>query len=518
MAGVDPKPKARGGLLTSDHSKRGRRQVTIVDPATHQVTLLDPWEHAVLVLCDGTRDAKAIAKLLEPGVEGESVDVQAVRRSLELFEHERLIEPIAGANEPSPSAERAPASRAGPRTLAGLQDAYREWHKDPVLTGQILSGSAPFDQPRGYYRAGLEPTVALPDLNDGDPRATTVSVGGTLVLADAESVIGGRRSGESRDDAPTVVGPLDVEHDVAELLEAVDLDFQEVESREAAEAATKQKQTAKQKPKHVPPPLGRATGGEARPPEAKHPNKPAVKVLMGIDASAVLVDAVDKLPAHRAVQLSEAALRPTMVGAPPPDGSPAGPPLLPVPARRRKSAAEIVLSELQLEGPTEGSLSSKSPSLPPRAREVFERLRRAGLKARASAEPGNDLAAGRERSLRRRDDLVARRFEQALERLSAGEIEVALEHFRRLQERMPDSGRLAAFIEAIGSLRTNAHGAVSSERLEQRSATQQILDDFRGALEDAVASGRCPSCFSIVQARLRECFACGFALDETHGR
>ena len=92
MAGDENKPRAREGLLAADHSKRGKRLVTILDQSSNNITLLEPWEHAILILCDGTRDAMTIAKMLEKGVDGERVDLKTVHSSFRLFEREKLIE------------------------------------------------------------------------------------------------------------------------------------------------------------------------------------------------------------------------------------------------------------------------------------------------------------------------------------------------------------------------------------------------------------------------------------------
>lgn len=352
------KPKARDGLLTSDHSKRGRRFLIVCDPETHRVVLLEPWEHAVLVLCDGTREPGQIAELLEQGVDGEGIERRQVERCLRILERERLID---GAGLDRAAAERAP----GPRTLAGLQQAYREWHKDPEKTGRILAGvlPPPFLDPGPAVRAGLDPTVALPEEAD-EPRP--VGIGSMLVLAGSESLLDapatGKRAGRGREAEPaTLIGKLDespvmppveaagvhiltpsapegsedldVDQDVAELLLAVDLDFEEAESREAEASSSRARVP--------PPPVGRAFGGEARIPESKDRPRPSAKVLTSVAADPALAGgltrsgarAIEKPPSHRSVPLSEAALFPTMVGLPPTAGTADAAPILVAPAR-----------------------------------------------------------------------------------------------------------------------------------------------------------------------------------------
>ena len=84
-------PTARAGLCASDHSKRGRRYVTILDPKSLEVTLLEPWEHAVFALCDGTRTLAALVDLLPPDIDGQPIDLNVLLRCLKYFERQKLI-------------------------------------------------------------------------------------------------------------------------------------------------------------------------------------------------------------------------------------------------------------------------------------------------------------------------------------------------------------------------------------------------------------------------------------------
>lgn len=127
---VPNRPRARQGLVINDHSRRGRRVITVLDSDTLDITVLEPWEHAVLVLCDGTRDTDEIATLVS-GTVDVTLDARHIRGCLELFLRENIIE-----RDGSP----ARSASMSARTLAELQIAYQEWHKDPVRTRQILLG------------------------------------------------------------------------------------------------------------------------------------------------------------------------------------------------------------------------------------------------------------------------------------------------------------------------------------------------------------------------------------------
>lgn len=154
MTSAGLKPVARSGLVATDHSKRGKRFVTLLDPETHQVTLLEAWEHAVLLVSDGTRDLQAIHELLAPEVDGQAIDLEVLRRCLKYFEQKRLIHPIGLKSVEPP----------GPVTRNELHRAYAEWHKEPPGTtpaGLNDAGTEP-PIPRSGVRLvpGLAPTIA----------------------------------------------------------------------------------------------------------------------------------------------------------------------------------------------------------------------------------------------------------------------------------------------------------------------------------------------------------------------
>lgn len=518
----------------ADHSKRGRRFVTVLDLDRSRVTLLEAWEHAILVLSDGSRGVLEIASMLAGGIEGEPVTPGAVRRCLKFFERQELIEPAGLCSSPA-------LPPAGPQTLAGLQLAYREWHRDPVRTGQILAGflDPPFVRLDGSAPVGLDPTVALPEDDELEPKP--VAVGTTLVLGDGQSAFSQARAlrslldgGASRD-APTQVGALAEDEsddelleldDVAELLAAVDGDFAAI---------------GEEAPVHKPPPVGRAIAGEAEIPAARDRRKPSTKVQMKSPGAPVVrlpasvatevEDAREATRTMRPAPIPEAALNPTMVGivapdaaepvllAPPRRGSSEGPEPRTVseaPRVRRASVRPSLIERgegshprplpPELRDEEEPTTSSSMAHVHARARVVFERLQKAGLKARAFAEEDDEGEGPGPR--RRRSHSGARAFEQALETLTSGDLEQALGHFRALAERTPDSGRLAAFIEAIeAAIRETADDA--STKLE---TTQRILAGFEAAVEESVIAGRCPRCFAALEAGATECASCTFAV------
>ncbi|MCA9550188.1 MAG: hypothetical protein KC933_09140 [Myxococcales bacterium] len=579
------RPKARSGLLTSDHSKRGRRYVIIQDPEGSQVTLLEPWEHAVLVLADGSRTADEIAELLQDGVEGEAVTRPGLLRCLKYFERQELIE--------STSLRPKGAPQAGPRTLANIQEAYREWHQDPGKTGRILAGYlSPFDDlPEAPVSVGLTPTVALPEREDGEAPAP-VAVGTTLVLGSGDDAFadgdramrsileareartevgllhdpdmqpvelleagirvgGAAASGPFGDDDDEPLDDLELGN-VADLLAAVDDDFQAMES--AAPAAPPEAAP------RVVPPVGKAVGGVAeipgpKPKPAARP-KPArqPKRLTASDdgpATAELVMSPDTT--QRLKALPETALTPTVVGRAPDDGG--DEPVIISPARnpsgrqqlarvgavigpepspeQRNVTAEVPAPPALVEGatvedtqrfdlptdvgfaahhpveldsrvptprhasvPPERSTSRTTAHLPDRARSVFERLWAMGVEARSLGEATLNLGD------RRRRQSEADQFQRGLERLTAGELELALTHFMALEEQMPTSERVVAFAEAIR--------AALDQGLAHAPDAGGMLQSLTAAVEDAVAHGRCPRCLGGLEAGSGTCPGCGF--------
>lgn len=544
MSRPELRPKARAGLLSSDHSKKGQRLVAILDPAQARVTLLEPWEHAILVLADGTRTINDLAGLLGSGIAGEIITERTLERCLKYFEQEELIEPLGLRSNVRVMGP------AGPRTLAHLQQAYREWHKDPVRTGQILAGM-PIDPPIASQPppvpAGLSPTVALP------PDPAPVGVGSTFTVGEAGpagpglvSVLGAAKV-ERRGEPSTEIGPLATDDSeerlpVADLLKAVDDDFERLTPKTPAAKIHK-----------TLPPV-KAFGGVAEIPAAQEgkgaPRPAAVEdaVLSGITKAR---DA--RSSASAVVANPEVALNPTMVGRPPEDGR--GPPVPVAPPRAnstktspgervgatvgpepkgRRSPAPVKVAEIdplleetqQLELNTESvaarrlvsglavsmpqtlaadapgeesTTSQTSAHLSRKSADVFELLRKAGLSARSDAELDLDPKVKGPR--RRLHPARAEAFQKALESLTAGDLDVALQHFRTLEVEVPNSSRVKAFIDAIRAVRG-----------ETEVTAEIALDHFEGLLEDALAYGRCPRCLSMMAPDSHRCAACAFEL------
>lgn len=206
------RPRARAGLLASDHSKRGRRFVTVVDPETLAATLLEPWEHAVLVLCDGSRSARELAELLAPDVDGQLIDVDVVRRCLKFFEREGLIDPAGLRHSDAPP--------PGPVTLTELQRAYAEWHKS--ADGAPDTGlPPPIPRTSPKIAAGLEPTVSF------GQRDKSLLTGVRSLL---EAAPEGGRADDDDDDG---------EHGIPDLLAAVDDAVAEASRVDQSQRATR---------------------------------------------------------------------------------------------------------------------------------------------------------------------------------------------------------------------------------------------------------------------------------------
>lgn len=293
MSGSAVKPRAREGLLAADHSKRGRRFVTILDPTSQQVTLLESWEHAVLVLCDGSRTSAQISELLAPSVDGQPIDGEVVHRCLKFFERQSLIVQAGLRNSDLPP--------PGPVTLTALQQAYHEWHKEPVRTG---AKSLPPPFPNTGIRApiGLDPTVALSGDED-EASASRVQVGSTLMLA---GVGGGSTSLLDGDDEDA---SGDEEESVLDLLAAVD---HAVAEAGALEAASKdKKRPAKRRIDTAEIQLT-----ESRPMKSGVHEKPKTKIEVAPEMDSGPPKPPSALrPSFRPP--ADSVLRPTMVGLPP---------------------------------------------------------------------------------------------------------------------------------------------------------------------------------------------------------
>ncbi len=143
------RPKIRESLVIASHTIEDRRLISALDPQTLEVTLLLPWEHAVLVLCDGSRTLFDLARRLEEHDE-QSRSVADIERCLARFKTAHLIEELT----PPRGRQALPRSR----TVAELQQAYMEWHKEPARASQVLKAAFPGDPSAGGS------AEAMPDL------------------------------------------------------------------------------------------------------------------------------------------------------------------------------------------------------------------------------------------------------------------------------------------------------------------------------------------------------------------
>ncbi len=448
------KPRAREGLITADHMRRGRRIVTVLDPKTNRVTVLEPWEHAVLVLCDGTRTAEQIA-LLVPN-DDTRVDAAVVRGCFELFEREGVVT----------TAALRPKS-AGPRTLANLQLAYAEWHKDPVRTKQILLGEEqPFPDTPGRLPPGLSPTVALPG-----EEAPAHRVGSVLIAADISSLESsssqasadpGSRATDEMDGAPPSV-----------LFEALPGD-------EAGPTSTLA-------PEQLP-------GAESPYDEGES--------TQGDDDETPSVD--EEAPGFED--------EPTF-GFGPPLNEPARRPASGDEDRRaaassKRRAARARQHASLPSAPMDPEQTESVTSMPNSAAAVFARLRRAGVVARSTREWKDPRGEGR-----RKNRASTQVFETGLELLATGDLQFALEHFQTLLEHMPGSVRISAVVRAIEAVRRQpAFDTAPMATPEEVARARSMLDSFEGAIADAVSRGQCPSCFAQVVPDDHACPRCGFVL------
>ncbi len=167
------RPRAREGLLAADHSKRGRRLVSILDPGTLRVTLLEPWEHAVLLLLDGRRTLDDVLALLAPEAEGQAIDRVLLDRCVRGFARDGLVERELDAAEVPPA--------PGPITLTALRLAALEW--TPVAEPALARATPPPVHtvmalfPRA--RAAPTPALVVDSLLDArEPHGAGVEAGG----------------------------------------------------------------------------------------------------------------------------------------------------------------------------------------------------------------------------------------------------------------------------------------------------------------------------------------------------
>lgn len=367
-----------------------------------QVTLLEPWEHAVLLLMDGSRSAHAISELLAPSIDDQTIDDEVVDRCLRYLRRQGLtVEPPA-----------EPSAAPGPRTMAELQSAYAEWHKEPAKTGQHKDWLAPPLPGTGANIApSLSPTVAMPRRQRG--------VGTTLLLAEADSLLGARTGDQQTETAVPVAEPQ-----ATQVLRAMDASgADELDVLSAVDSAVR---------------------------EAN-----AVVSRSRLGASEIRADDV--------VRPGEVGLRPTMVGQPPARADEEtstmiptfGDDALPHSATMETTSPGKLIAAPQTRARTVSTGARPPPGL---TREIVEHLRALG-------EEDEDAGLG-----------------DVLGELDTAELMVASAHFARLRHGVPGSRRLTALVTTLESLvRQEAESAPSlsprTARTPFHAVVQAIIDD-----------------------------------------
>lgn len=142
-SGAPRVPRGRPGLVFKDHSKRGRRWVTALDPVSQDVTLLEPWEHAVLSFCDGVRSLAELERLVSPSwPETESATPlgRALRDCLRRLHRAGLLEATA-------------ASEAETTLLSGASESV------PWGSTSDHADAGPFRDAKAVVSAGLSHTI-----------------------------------------------------------------------------------------------------------------------------------------------------------------------------------------------------------------------------------------------------------------------------------------------------------------------------------------------------------------------
>jgi hypothetical protein len=482
------RPRARGGLLATDHSKRGRRFVTVLDPDSGRVTLLEAWEHAALVLCDGQRDASTIAELLALDTD-EPLDAEVIERCFKFFERQALIEPLG--------LRRSDVPPPGPRTMAQLQSAYAEWHKEPVRTGQLPAWLDP-----GFVSGGppprpeLGPTVAVPGVTGATPRPsrsparTPVAVGSTLVFGDGASVLIDSSPSVPMDDEGTDGASTDVRgravlrrleaelqargdadddevEGVLDVLRAVDAAVSEADALEAARSAPEPGATPAPLPSPV---IRRAPLDNA---EAQ------LKLTMVAPPARAPSPGPAPLPDRGSARTRMRAWAGEddhtleAVAARPPSGR--------RPRRPRSPTAELAPPVAPSVGDDRARTVSTGARPPPQeARALFDRL------VRASAGEAT--------------------VSEAVGLLDPTDLGDALAHLRRLLARVP--GRATTAL--VRALERASDPSIPTRAAPPRRAERPLRSGLRALAVESAEAGRCAACLSRVGSGSRRCTSCGF--------
>ena len=222
MVSQSDRPKARPGLLVSEHEKAGRTYIVVLDPQVGEVVLLEPWEHAVLTLADGVSEPEKITASIVQA--WEKVTDFDVRRCLRFLGEKKLVESCG-----APSLVQLELGTMGPQTYVGFQKAYQEWHKERPRTVVTGDTAVPYPEVPKVLPADLEPTVATlsrPEVTAHEPQAYDWRVA---------TVVGQKAEGESFEAMSRAVieqlpgdgelAELQAHLDVPSLLAAVDKDL-----------------------------------------------------------------------------------------------------------------------------------------------------------------------------------------------------------------------------------------------------------------------------------------------------
>lgn len=479
------RPKARDGLLAADHSKRGRRFVTLLDRESGDVTLLEPWEHAILVLCDGTRGIGELVDILPPDDDGQPMDEEVVRRCLKYFERQSLIEDV-GLRE---SDEQPP----GPRTLAQIQLAYNEWHKEPAKTGQFESWEAPsFVGDASPFPSGLGPTVALPGRAGTQAHRNPVGIGSTLVLAGAESVlIDGTGDGPDEPSAAANkdaqahavlealdLGPVGTGLDTVDsldVLSAIDEAVSEI-AAESQERLNPDSDALLQNPNVQSEPARSRVRADASTGSAGHDFAETIAAVPRFEERTSRLqfpesESTDvRAPAERALS----AVKPVDYG---PDDE--------------QDMTDHGILVRRVPEPRVRTIDTGPKRAPTAGRDLFERLAALGSAA--------DRRAGRRN---------AATVEEVIGDLDDDELDHAARHFRELRTRLPNSRATVAVARMIGSV-ADPRGESRSDG-PSRAARTAFQSALSAVVAEASAKGRCPACLARANAGFRRCGACGY--------
>ena len=112
--------------MVTEQVKRGEKFYIVLDQESSKVTLLDSWENTVLALCNGENDEDALLQRLSQYEFSVAPTRTRLRQCLSFFESHFLIEPLGLL--------RSETVLDDPRSMAEVQLAFQEWHKQPSFS------------------------------------------------------------------------------------------------------------------------------------------------------------------------------------------------------------------------------------------------------------------------------------------------------------------------------------------------------------------------------------------------